>query len=194
MSWESEVAEYIELLKHDDDAVRINAAVNLGNLGHVDAIGPLLTAMSDESQQVRSFVSDALKRLNWDHAVDRYREIHAVSAAPNAAEQKEAEAARREEERCRRERTERERAEQEQKARHRQEKENTDHNKHKEMPVDYQWCYTLLGVSNRATLGEINRAYRRKAKVHHPDHEGDGDVMRMLNDAVSKLRSLHRGT
>jgi DnaJ-class molecular chaperone len=50
------------------------------------------------------------------------------------------------------------------------------------------WCYRLLGVTSDATLDEIERAYRHKAKVHHPDHKGDGDVMRLLNEARQKLR------
>ena len=51
-------------------------------------------------------------------------------------------------------------------------------------------CYKLLGVSPSAPWEEIERAYRLKAKVHHPDRGGDDDAMRALNDAYAQLKAL----
>jgi len=49
----------------------------------------------------------------------------------------------------------------------------------------------LLGLGDRATLGEIKRSYRRKCKEYHPDLVGDdkakGDVMRKLTRAYDVL-------
>jgi len=55
---------------------------------------------------------------------------------------------------------------------------------------DVEWCYRLLGVSSGASWEDIERAYRRKAKVHHPDHGGDEDAMRTLNEAYATLKRL----
>ncbi len=55
--------------------------------------------------------------------------------------------------------------------------------------ADVDWCYRLLGISSGASWEEIERAYRRKAKVHHPDHGGDEDAMRALNEAYATLKS-----
>ncbi len=38
-----------------------------------------------------------------------------------------------------------------------------------EMAIDYKDYYALLGLSKTASAEEIKRAYRRLAKVHHPD-------------------------
>ena len=52
--------------------------------------------------------------------------------------------------------------------------------------------FEVLGVSPHATRGEVNDAYKRKAKVHHPDMAG-GDAQKMaeLNlarELIFKLR------
>lgn len=49
-------------------------------------------------------------------------------------------------------------------------------------------CYRLLGLSASASWDEIERAYRQKAKLHHPDRGGDGDTMRALNEAYERLK------
>ncbi len=58
--------------------------------------------------------------------------------------------------------------------------------------VDMELCYRLLGLSPSATWDEIQTAYRRKAKVHHPDHGGDPDAMRALNEAYQTLKRMKR--
>lgn len=53
-------------------------------------------------------------------------------------------------------------------------------------------CYRLLGISPTAPWDEIERAYRAKAKKHHPDHGGDEDAMRALNEAYALLKKARR--
>ena len=57
---------------------------------------------------------------------------------------------------------------------------------------DIDICYKLFGCSPTAPWEEIEKAYRKKAKLHHPDHGGDGDQMRALNDAY-RLIKKNRG-
>lgn len=49
----------------------------------------------------------------------------------------------------------------------------------------------LLGLGDRATLGEIKRSYRNRCKQYHPDLVGDdrkkGDMMRRLTRAYDVL-------
>jgi hypothetical protein len=49
-------------------------------------------------------------------------------------------------------------------------------------------CYKMLGLSSSAPWDEVEKAYRQKAKIHHPDHGGDGDTMRALNDAYTIIK------
>jgi len=49
-------------------------------------------------------------------------------------------------------------------------------------------CYKMLGISPSAPWSEVERAYRQKAKIHHPDHGGDEDTMRALNDAYRQIK------
>jgi len=55
---------------------------------------------------------------------------------------------------------------------------------------DMDVCFKILGVSPSAQWEEIERAYRQKAKIHHPDHGGDGDAMRALNEAYTLIRRV----
>ena len=57
---------------------------------------------------------------------------------------------------------------------------------------DLDMCYRLLGISPSAKWEEIERAYKNKAKVHHPDKGGDGDTMRALNEAYSRIKKLRK--
>jgi len=49
-------------------------------------------------------------------------------------------------------------------------------------------CYRMMGVSASAQWEDVERAYRRKAQVHHPDHGGDEDAMRALNEAYGVIK------
>jgi len=53
---------------------------------------------------------------------------------------------------------------------------------------DVDLCYKLFGLSPSAPWEDVERAYRKKAKLHHPDHGGDGDAMRALNDAYRMIK------
>ena len=55
-------------------------------------------------------------------------------------------------------------------------------------PSDMDICFKMLGISPSAPWDDIERAYRQKAKVHHPDHGGDGDAMRALNEAYTLIK------
>ncbi len=57
---------------------------------------------------------------------------------------------------------------------------------------DLDMCYRMLGISPSAQWDEIERAYRKKAKLHHPDVGGDGDTMRALNEAYSRIKKLRK--
>ena len=50
----------------------------------------------------------------------------------------------------------------------------------------------LLGLGDRATLGEMKRSYYRMSKQHHPDtagddHSSDDDMMYRLTEAYNLL-------
>jgi hypothetical protein len=53
---------------------------------------------------------------------------------------------------------------------------------------DLDFARQLMGVGAGATRDEIERAYRRKAQKLHPDHGGDEDAMRALNEAYARLK------
>ena len=53
---------------------------------------------------------------------------------------------------------------------------------------DIELSYRLLGLSSNAPWDEVERAYRQKAKRHHPDLGGDEDAMRALNEAYALLK------
>lgn len=64
-----------------------------------------------------------------------------------------------------------------------------------EMPVsprDIDLAYKMLGISPSSPWPDVEKAYRAKAKLHHPDHGGDDDVMRALNDAYALIRRVRR--
>lgn len=64
-----------------------------------------------------------------------------------------------------------------------------------EAPVsarDLDLAYKMLGVSPSAAWPDVEKAYRAKAKLHHPDHGGDDDVMRALNEAYSAIRRTRK--
>jgi len=59
-------------------------------------------------------------------------------------------------------------------------------------PQDMDMAYKILGLSPSSSWEEIEQAYKRKAKVHHPDKGGDEDAMRVLNDVYAKLKKVKR--
>ena len=60
--------------------------------------------------------------------------------------------------------------------------------------TDLDLCYKMLGVAPSAKWEDIEKAYRKKAKLHHPDLGGDDDTMRALNDAYNCLKSMRRNS
>ena len=59
-------------------------------------------------------------------------------------------------------------------------------------PQDMEMAYKILGLSPSSSWTEIEQAYKKKAKVHHPDKGGDEDAMRVLNDVYAKLKKAKR--
>jgi curved DNA-binding protein CbpA len=47
--------------------------------------------------------------------------------------------------------------------------------------------YAVLGISETADLREVERAYRSKARMHHPDSGGSEETMKSLNEARDVL-------
>ena len=58
--------------------------------------------------------------------------------------------------------------------------------------TDDDLSYRLLGVPTNASWPEIERAYKQKAKKHHPDLGGDEDAMRALNEAYALLKRVRK--
>jgi curved DNA-binding protein CbpA len=52
--------------------------------------------------------------------------------------------------------------------------------------------YDDLGVDAQASIDEINQAYRKAAKDHHPDTGGDADAFARISHAVAILRDPAR--
>jgi hypothetical protein len=57
---------------------------------------------------------------------------------------------------------------------------------------DMEMCFRMMGLSPSASWEEIERAYRAKAKIHHPDRGGDEDTMRALNEAYNRLKQIKK--
>jgi len=54
--------------------------------------------------------------------------------------------------------------------------------------TDTDLSFRLLGLSSSSSWDEVEKAYRKKAKIHHPDHGGDEDTMRALNEAYTLIK------
>jgi len=52
--------------------------------------------------------------------------------------------------------------------------------------------YSILGVSNNATQGEIKRTYIRLAQKFHPDHFTDEEEKLRANEQFSKITTAYR--
>ena len=48
--------------------------------------------------------------------------------------------------------------------------------------------YSILGADESATVGEIERLYKRKAVLHHPDRGGSEEEMKAVNEAYGVLK------
>jgi len=64
-----------------------------------------------------------------------------------------------------------------------------------ERPIEnpLQMFYDLLGVATDASLDDIKRAYRRKARKHHPDTDktpGATERMQQINDAYARILEM----
>ncbi|MFP6595876.1 MAG: J domain-containing protein [Candidatus Hydrogenedentota bacterium] len=59
-------------------------------------------------------------------------------------------------------------------------------------PQDMEMAYKILGLSPSSSWDEIEKAYKQKARVHHPDKGGDEDAMRVLNDVYAKLKKAKK--
>lgn len=57
---------------------------------------------------------------------------------------------------------------------------------------DLDMCFRILGISPSSNWDDIERAYKRKAKIHHPDRGGDEDTMRALNEAYNRLKRTRK--
>jgi len=54
-------------------------------------------------------------------------------------------------------------------------------------PVDTDKLYETLGVEKNATTREIKKAWRKLARVHHPDRGGDAEKFKMYEEAHDVL-------
>ena len=53
--------------------------------------------------------------------------------------------------------------------------------------------YHVLGVEEAASLADIERAYRHKARIAHPDTGGSHEEFLRLQDAINTARALRKG-
>jgi hypothetical protein len=52
--------------------------------------------------------------------------------------------------------------------------------------------YKLLGIKNTASPEQIKKAYRKKAKKHHPDKGGDAEIFNKIQEAYDILSDPER--
>src|SRR5437660_6028596 len=48
--------------------------------------------------------------------------------------------------------------------------------------------YSILGAEGSASQSDIERLYKRRARLHHPDRGGDEEEMKSLNEAYRVLK------
>jgi len=80
--------------------------------------------------------------------------------------------------------------------RHKNENENFHYSPHEEnsqvdddVSGENDWCHLILGVGSDSSDEEIRKAFFKKAKLHHPDRNGDSDAMKALNVAYEALKA-----
>lgn len=49
-------------------------------------------------------------------------------------------------------------------------------------------AHTILGVDSDATADEVDAAFRRLSKIHHPDHGGDEETFREIKRARARMK------
>lgn len=52
-------------------------------------------------------------------------------------------------------------------------------------------AFEALDLQPGASWEQIRAAYRRSVKVHHPDHKGDPEAFKKINEAYEQLRTLY---
>jgi HEAT repeat protein len=58
------IEPFIQLLKENDDKIRISAIKALGEIGHMDAIKPLIEILGDDNWDIKKEVENSLNRIN----------------------------------------------------------------------------------------------------------------------------------
>ena len=53
-------------------------------------------------------------------------------------------------------------------------------------------AYSFLGISVNATNEDVEKAYREKSRLYHPDREGDSNLQSKLNSYVSLIRNSRK--
>ena len=51
-------------------------------------------------------------------------------------------------------------------------------------------CFATLGLTMPITEADVSRAYRRKAKLYHPDHGGDPGKFKIVQQAYEEAMAL----
>ncbi len=87
-----------------------------------------------------------------------------------------------------RERHERRRAEESERRREREARETRRPVRARGLPDHY----AVLGISRHATAEEVSRAYRKAMSTHHPDHGGDEEKAKRINEAYDTLKDEAR--
>jgi len=62
------------------------------------------------------------------------------------------------------------------------------------LPPELHPHLRLLGVASDASVDEIKKQYRRLAKLHHPDRQGDAALMQRLNHAFHHVMAFYKRT
>ena len=60
------IEPFIQLLKENDDKIRISAVKALGEIGNKDAIKPLIEVLGDDNWDVRKEIEKALNQIDPD--------------------------------------------------------------------------------------------------------------------------------